>query len=276
MEASKTFTANDSISGVVLDSGAGSYHASWTDLKACNKRSRYALLVEGERYGRRWMLKTLKPALRDDVAYRLMLRKEYETMAALTHPNIVTTTGWEQVEGLGPCIVMEWIDGVPLDEWLESRPRRSQRLRVASQLIDALAYIHSKQMVHRDLKPQNVMITRNGCNVKLIDFGLADLDSSVVMKGPAGTRGYCDPEQGRQTNVLNDIYSLGRLLRQLHLGLAYRGICRKCCCPQRRRYPNMDAVRQAMHRAALLPKVAVLVLAVEAVVAALLAVLVIY
>ncbi len=257
-------TADQSVSGFIPSDGAGDYQSRWAGLSPCATRSRYALLVAGERYGRRWMLKALKPELRDDVAYRLMLRKEFETMAALLHPNIVTTTGWEQVEGLGPCIVMEWIDGVPLDEWLESRPRRSQRLRVASQLIDALAYIHSKQMVHRDLKPQNVMITRNGCNVKLIDFGLADLDSSVVMKVPAGTRGYSDPEQDRQTNALNDIYSLGRLLQMLHLGLAYRGICRKCCCPQRRRYPSMDAVKQAMRRAVWLPKAAVLLAAVAA------------
>lgn len=99
------------------------------------------------------------------------------------------------------------------------------------------------------------MITRNGNTVKLIDFGLTDVDSSVVMKGAAGTRGYADPEQDDQSNALNDIYSLGLILNQLQLGLAYHGVCSKCCRPQRRRYQNVEAVREAMCRAYLLPKI---------------------
>ena len=106
----KTFTASDSNSGVITSDETDNYHAVWTELTHCPSSSRYAQLVKGKRYGRWWMLKTLKPDLKADAAFQMMLRKEFEMMVSLQHPNIVYTTGWEQVDGLGECIVMEWID----------------------------------------------------------------------------------------------------------------------------------------------------------------------
>ena len=97
----------------------------------------------------------------------------------------------------GPCIVMEYIDGVTLDKFLEGKPSKQLRRKVVDQLIDALAYIHGKQIVHRDLKPSNILVTRNGSNVKIIDFGLSDADDYAILKQAAGTLKYMAPEQNK-------------------------------------------------------------------------------
>ena len=96
-----TFMEGDSISGVMSKSETGNYFDSWTELTICPTQSLYLQLIKAKRYGRWWMLKALKPKLSSDVAYQTMLRKEFENMVSLQHPNIVTTTGWEQVKGLG-------------------------------------------------------------------------------------------------------------------------------------------------------------------------------
>ena len=83
------------------------------------------------------------------------------------------------------------VDGMNLRQWLETaKPNKRERKRVMNQLIDAVSYMHANQVVHRDLKPDNVMITRNGENVKLIDFGLADMDQYANLKQPSCTPGY--------------------------------------------------------------------------------------
>ncbi|MBR1487674.1 MAG: serine/threonine protein kinase [Bacteroidales bacterium] len=142
------------------------------------------------------------------------------------------------------------MDGVRLDEFLSGGPTAAARRKVADQLADALAYIHSKQILHRDLKPGNILVTRNGGNVKVIDFGLSDADDYAILKQSAGTRDYMAPEQlaGRQIDCRSDIYSYGLLLRSL-FPHRYRRIVRRCTHPDpARRYATMEQVREALER----------------------------
>ncbi len=196
----------------------------------------FNVIVKAKRAGRWWVLKGLKEEFRGSENHRQLLRKEYEILSRMQHPGVVMAVGMEEVEGWGLCIVMEWVDGVTLKEWLrgdgEGNPVRdlAELLRVAFQIMDALEYVHSQQVAHRDLKPSNIMVTRNGANIKLIDFGLSDTDDYAVYKQPAGTVGYMSPEQERSRicDIRNDIYSLGCVLEDMNLGWRYAGIIRRC------------------------------------------------
>lgn len=125
------------------------------------------------------MLKALAPEIASLTDYRLQQEQEFQLGIQLVHPNIAATYSLEEIDGVGRCIVQEWIDGQTLAEWLQTNPSKALRERVLNQLLDALEYIHSLQLVHHDLKVDNILITRHGTNAKLIDFGLSATDASV-------------------------------------------------------------------------------------------------
>ena len=206
----------------------------------------FNVLIRAKRDGKWWVLKALAPDVRHNEVFRSLLHKEYDILSKIQHPGVVYVEGIEEVDGYGECLVQEWIDGVTLDEWLSTPHTRSQRRQVAHQLLEVMEYVHSQQVVHRDLKLSNIMVTRSGCVVKVIDFGLSDADYYAILKSPAGTEGYISPEQqkGGPTDVRNDIYSLGIILDKLQLGLSCRLSIRHCLCPLERRYPNVAALRR--------------------------------
>lgn len=234
----------------------------FTDLQELSAQG-YCRLLRAKRYGRWYVLKTLNVDKAQLTPYRQMLRKELEVLMQMQHPGVVQATGMEQVEGIGPCIVMEYIDGETLESFLEGSGQRFQALQtqhdsgqrfqalhrlplpqrqeIARQLCDALAYVHSQGIVHRDLKPENIMLTRNGMRVKLIDFGMADTDQHAVLKHPAGTLSYMSPEQASQAvpDIRNDIYSLGLILQQLELGKLYHPVIDRCLKPIAQRYASV-------------------------------------
>ena len=208
-------------------------------------------LVKVKRQGRWFMLKGLKPEFQKQTVYLELLKKEYELMVQLDHPNIVKAYAKEENEEVGPCIVMEYIDGVTLDKFLESHPSRQTRRKIVDQLVDALAYVHSKQILHRDLKPSNILITHNGNNVKIIDFGLSDADDYAILKQSAGTLKYMAPEQQEHSAAIDsrvDQYAFGLLLRKV-FPRRYRHIESKCTREDpAKRYLDMEAVRKALER----------------------------
>ena len=225
------------------------------DSKFCRlsviNKTEHNLLIKAQRYGQWWLLKALLPEHRDLPAYQEMLRKEFEMMIQMHHPNIVRTFSLEKVEGYGMCIVMEWIEGITLSKFIDSTTDSQTGMKVVDELVDALDYIHKKGVVHRDLKPDNVMITSNGSTVKLIDFGLADSDAYTVLKQPGGTDGYMSPEQvsGANPDVRNDIYSLGVIIKEMNLGRRFDKIEHRCMAPIERRYQNISELGDALHDA---------------------------
>lgn len=178
--------------------------------------SGHTRIFTATRYGKRYMLKCLKNDFLYTPIYRQALTKEFEIGLQLEHPNICHTIGMEEVENLGTTIVMEYIDGDTLQYLIDQQLLTAEMAhKIAHELMDALEYMHNKQMIHRDLKPANIMVTHNGKNVKLIDFGLSDSDSFTILKLPAGTSGYIAPEQllpRAKSDPQADIYSLGMVL----------------------------------------------------------------
>ena len=236
-----------SASGYLSDSFEG-ISRKFTDIEVMPTPG-HNLVARAKRYGRWWVLKGLKPEVAHNETYRHALRKELEMMLMMQHSNVVQATGLERLPSMGDCIVMEYVDGQTLREWLaEGQHSIEQRLRVATQLVEAVAYIHRAGVVHRDLKPENILITRNGDNVKLIDFGLADTDSHATLKQPAGTRSYMSPEQAQVAvpDVRNDIYSLGVILDEMDLGRGYRKVVQHCLLPMERRYQNAEELLAAL------------------------------
>ena len=239
---------DSSTSGYLFDSFEG-ISRRFTDVTILNT-SEVNIVAKAKRYGRWGLLKGLNKQVANETAYIQRLRKELELLMQLEHHFVVTTFGLEMVEDLGNCIVMEYVEGTTLKEWLKEKHTRKDRKRIAIQLGEAVDYIHTKGIVHRDLKPENIIITKNGNNVKLIDFGLADTCSYAILKQPAGTPQYMSPEQMQTAvaDVRNDIYSLGIVYSKMNLGYGFKHIIHKCLKPIELRYRNVSELRNAIRR----------------------------
>lgn len=227
----------------------------YTDLKKIHtSTSGFNELWELRRLGKRHVIKSLQQLYVGNPLYENLLLKEFDIAYKLEHIHICRTLGWEKHQMLGNGILMEYIDGETLKDFMSGgKLTLALGHKIIGELCDALQYIHSKQIIHRDLKPANILITHNGHNVKLIDFGLSDCDDYHILKIPAGTRQYIAPEQlqeGISPDVRADIYSLGViinemniLLRNRHLGV----IARRCMRTKREeRYTTAKAVKEEL------------------------------
>ena len=177
-------------------------------------------LYRASRNGRLFVYKALKPEYVGNVMYEDLLRKDFNIGFSLQHGHICQYYAYSYIPEIGNVIVMEWVDGVTLEQMLpQLRRDKKLAMKVVRELCDALDYMAQKQVYHRDLKPENIIVTHNGNNVKIIDFGLSDSDSYASFKAPAGTRMYASPEllAGEQIDGRSDIWSLGVILGEMGL-----------------------------------------------------------
>lgn len=205
-------------------------------------------LYRVDKDGKFRVYKTLKQEYRGNIQYETMLRKEFQIGYNLSNPGICEIYGFINIPGFGNCIEMEWIDGESLSELLKRhKPTKEQSRRMVLQICNILSYLHSKQIVHRDIKPSNILITHNGHNIKLIDFGLADSDSSTIIKVPAGTKSFASPEllNGQTIDNRADIYSLGKIIEMLSPALS--NIATKCTKEDpNKRFASAEEVAEAI------------------------------
>ena len=174
-------------------------------------------------------VKTLRDDLARDQTFQARFRREAQSAASLNHPSIVAVydTGEDMVGSLPvPYIVMEYVDGRTLRDLLRDDRRLlpERAVEITDGVLRALDYSHRNGIVHRDIKPGNVMLTRAG-DVKVMDFGIARAvaDSQLTMTQTAqviGTAQYLSPEQarGERVDARSDLYSTGCLLYELLTG----------------------------------------------------------
>lgn len=189
----------------------------------------YEAVRADENYRERVAIKTVWRGV-DSVLLARRLRSERQILASLRHPHIAALLdGGTTPEGL-PYLVMEYVDGAPIDAWCDARRLPiNARLDLFRRVCAAVAHAHRNLVVHRDLKPSNVLVTDDGA-VKLLDFGVAKLlDAADGNTGPgtltgAGvspfTAAYAAPEQvgGGTVSTATDVYALGALLHTLLTG----------------------------------------------------------
>ena len=181
-------------------------------------------------------VKVLKEEYRQDREYSVRFLREARAAGALSHPGIVTIFDVGEVDGY-PFIVMELLDGEPLSEVMKrGRLSPPETMAIGIQLADALAYAHAQGVVHRDVKPSNIILSPDRRSLKLLDFGIARVkeadplfehESLKTQIGQVlGTPRYMSPEQalGREMDGRGDLYSLGVVLYELAAGKrAYPG-----------------------------------------------------
>ena len=174
-------------------------------------------------------IKTLRTDLARDQTFQARFRREAQSAASLNNPSIVAVydTGEDMSTGVPvPFIVMEYVDGKTVRDLLNDGHRLlpERILEIISGVLRALEYSHQAGIVHRDIKPGNVMVTRNG-DVKVMDFGIARAmsDAQATMTQTAqviGTAQYLSPEQarGERVDARSDLYSTGCLMYELLVG----------------------------------------------------------
>ena len=230
------------------ESGVGD--GEWRHIEEVHRSNHGMTLVyKAQHYGKLFALKCLKKEYCDDINAIALLEKEFDLGFNLRHKNIALTLDFTHVATLGKCVVMEWIDGETLKDYLQNHELSKNKAKsIALQLCDAVEFLHSHQVIHRDLKPLNVMISAVGEQVKVLDFGLSDSSRFTSFKQPAGTPGYVAPELLSGTSngdVRSDIYSLGVMLSELHPSLAK--VARRCMAASADdRYQRVSQVRKAL------------------------------
>lgn len=178
-------------------------------------------------YGKLHFQKRLKAEYAGDIRYQEALRKEFETGYRLEHPNLVRYLSLDK-----DSILMEYVDGETLSQRLARTPdyfnEQKHTEKFVRQLLSALQYLHSHQVLHLDLKPDNILLTHINDDVKLIDLGFCYTDAFVDTQGH--TNAFAAPEQkaGGEVDVRSDIYAFGKILELLPDHSLYNKVIARC------------------------------------------------
>lgn len=212
-------------------------------------------------YGKLHFLKRLKVEYAGDIRYQEGLRKEFETGYRLEHPNLVRYLSLDK-----DSILMEYVDGETLSQRFVRNPdyfnEQKHTEKFVRQLLSALQYLHSHQVLHLDLKPDNILLTHINDDVKLIDLGFCYTDAFVDTQGH--TNAFAAPEQkaGGEVDVRSDIYAFGKILELLPDHSLYNKVIARCTAdrPEDRYQSVGEILHDILHKRRYFLWVAVIVL----------------
>lgn len=199
-------------------------------------------------YGKLHFLKRLKAEYAGDIRYQEALRKEFETGYRLEHPNLVRYISLDS-----DSILMEYVDGQSLSRCLATDPdyfcKRKNADKFVRQLLDVVSYLHSHQVLHLDLKPDNILLTRINDDVKLIDLGCCYTDSFPDTTGH--TNAFAAPEQlsGGVVGIPTDVFAIGKILECLPAHTLYNKVIARCTAedPSARYQSVEEILRDVSH-----------------------------
>ena len=175
-------------------------------------------------------IKILKEELAQDAEFRRRFHEESQAVAMLSHPNIMAVYDVSRSDGID-FIVMELLDGITLKQYMQKKGGKlswKESLHFITQIMKALSHAHSRGIIHRDIKPHNIMVLRDG-SIKVADFGIARVTSAnqnTMTQEALGSVHYISPEQARGSHIdaRSDIYSAGVVLYEMITGrLPYEG-----------------------------------------------------
>ncbi len=188
-----------------------------------------------KKHGKWVMLKTLKPEYKNDPAFQAMIEKEFDVRYNLAHPNIIMINDFEEVPGLGMCIITDDVYGDSLRKLIRERKVTSTHIsKLRNQLVDALDYIQSNHLAHHALRPENIIFTEKIGNLKLIDVGFEQRKALTPV------------------DTSEDIYNYGLVLKEALDAVddhdpALRRVVERCLEPDsKRRYHDIQQVRLAL------------------------------
>lgn len=199
-------------------------------------------------YGKLHFLKRLKPELRTNPRYVAAMRKEFETGYSLDHPHLVHYLACGD-----DYLLTEWVDGITLDDYAEQNSEffkdHDNVQHLVDELLDVVEYLHSHQVVHLDLKPSNILITRVGNELKLTDLGFCYTDTYTDTMGH--TSSFAAPEQldgSGKVDQRTDIYALGRIFDTLPCAKQFSRVIDRCTrTSPSERYQSIDQLRKALN-----------------------------
>ena len=191
----------------------------------------------------------LKTTREKDAMFCEILRREYEIGKTLSHASVVSTIDFDENTPFGPAIVLEYIDGITLREYLSKCQKcRANNVHILHDILDGIDFLHHCSILHNDIKPDNIIINKLGY-ARIIDFGLSSSYDSIYSGVIGGSEGYSAPEilnGSGHAGAPSDIYSLGLIIRELS-PKKYKKISAKCTqIDPSLRYQSISELKRAI------------------------------
>lgn len=210
--------------------------SKWTEIEHLPEwDEEFYYVYTAKKHGKWVMLKTLRPEYVDDPEKQAMIEQEFDTRYNLAHPNIIMINDFEDVPGIGRCIITDDVYGLSLRKLIDKGEVKEHHInQLTHQLVDAMQYIQTNHIVHPPLRPENIIFTENVENLKLIDVGFEQ-------------RKRLSP-----SDVSRDIYNYGLVLKEAMDSAGFadshlRHIAERCTNPDpKKRYQSAEALKQAI------------------------------